>query len=65
MVLVTSGISDIFEQLCRIGEGDLLIGISFPRYTNRTIEAMNFARRPGRFPDRHHRRPPVSPPRLR
>lgn len=47
VVLVTSGISDIFEQLCRIGEGDLLIGISFPRYTNRTIEAMNFARRRG------------------
>ena len=44
VTLVTSGISDIFEQLCRIGPGDLLIGISFPRYTSRTIEAMNFAR---------------------
>ena len=40
---VTSGISDVFEQLSRIGEGDLLIGISFPRYTARTIEAMEFA----------------------
>ena len=28
--VVTSGISDVFEQLSRIGEGDLLIGISFP-----------------------------------
>lgn len=41
--VVTSGISDVFEQLSRIGEGDLLIGISFPRYTSRTIEAMEFA----------------------
>lgn len=44
VTLVTSGISDIFEQLSRIGPNDLLIGISFPRYTSRTIEAMNFAR---------------------
>ena len=42
--LVTSGISDIFEQLSRIGEGDVLIGISFPRYTSRTIEAMEYSR---------------------
>lgn len=41
---VTSGVSDIFEQLARIDEGDLLIGISYPRYTARSIEAMEFAR---------------------
>ncbi len=41
--VVTSGVSDIFEQLSRIGENDLLIGLSFPRYTSRTIEAMQFA----------------------
>lgn len=41
--VVTSGISDVFEQLARIDEGDLLIGISFPRYTSRSIEAMEFA----------------------
>ncbi len=45
--LVTSGVSDVFEQLSRIGEDDLLIGISFPRYSNRTIEAMQFARSRG------------------
>lgn len=44
VTMVTSGVSDIFEQLSRIGEGDLLIGISFPRYTSRTIEAMEFGR---------------------
>ena len=42
--VVTSGVSDVFEQLARISEGDLLIGISFPRYTSRSIEAMEFAR---------------------
>ena len=45
--VVTSGVSDVFEQLSRIGEGDLLIGLSFPRYTKRTIEAMEFARSQG------------------
>ena len=43
VVVVTSGMSDVFEQLSRIGEGDLLIGISFPRYASRTVEAMEFA----------------------
>lgn len=47
VTVVTSGISDIFEQMARIGEGDLLIGISFPRYTSRTIEAMEYARKRG------------------
>ena len=45
--LIVSGVSDVFEQLSRIGEGDLLIGISFPRYTSRSIEAMEFAHRQG------------------
>ena len=45
--VVTSGVSDVFEQLSRIGEGDLLIGISFPRYTSRSIEAMCFASQQG------------------
>ena len=47
VTVVTSGISDIFEQLSRIGEDDLLVGISFPRYTSRTIEAMELARKRG------------------
>ena len=45
--VVTSGVSDIFEQLARISEDDLLIGISFPRYTAKSIEAMEFARTRG------------------
>lgn len=45
--IVTSGVNDIFEQLFHIGEGDLLIGISFPRYASRAIEAMKFSKEQG------------------
>jgi len=34
----------VYEQMLRIGEGDLIIGISYPRYSKRTISAMKFAR---------------------
>jgi len=39
--------SEVFEQLIRIKDGDLFIGISFPRYSKHTIEAMNFAKNRG------------------
>lgn len=45
--VVTSGVNDIFEQLIHIRSGDLLIGISFPRYASRAIEAMAFAKERG------------------
>ena len=35
---------EVYEQMLRIGEGDLIIGISYPRYSKRTISAMKFAR---------------------
>ncbi len=38
-----SGSSEIFEQLIRIGEEDVIIGISFPRYSMRTLKALEFA----------------------
>lgn len=41
---VLPGVSDIFEQLLRIGEEDLVIGIGFPRYSSRTVEALKFAK---------------------
>ena len=37
------GISDIFEQMINLEEGDLVIGIGFPRYASRTIDALAFA----------------------
>jgi len=42
--LVAYGVSDIFEQMLNIDEQDIVIGIGFPRYTTRTIEALSFAK---------------------
>ena len=39
----TNSSSEIFEQLIRIDEDDVIIGISFPRYSMRTLKAMEFA----------------------
>lgn len=39
----TNSASEIFEQLLRIGEEDVIIGISFPRYSMRTLKALEFA----------------------
>ena len=41
--IVGYGISDIFEQMINLEEGDLVIGIGFPRYASRTIDALAFA----------------------
>jgi DNA-binding MurR/RpiR family transcriptional regulator len=41
------GISDIFEQMINVGEGDLVVGIGFPRYASRTIDALEFAQNRG------------------
>ena len=35
--------TEIFEQIFRIDKNDVLIGISFPRYSRRTIKAMEYA----------------------
>lgn len=39
----TNSVSEIYEQILRIGPGDVLFGISFPRYSKRTISAMRYA----------------------
>ena len=43
----TSAAGEIFEQLFRSGEGDVMIAISFPRYSRDTISAVKFARAKG------------------
>lgn len=44
VVLVhTTSVSEMFEQVLRIGPGDVMIGISFPRYSSRTVKVMQFA----------------------
>ena len=45
--LVSSGSTDVFEEISSLSEKDLLVGISFPRYSSRTLEAMRFAKRTG------------------
>ncbi len=41
--VTTNSSSEIFEQLIRIGEKDVIVGISFPRYSMRTLKALEFA----------------------
>ena len=40
----TNSVSEIFEQELRVGPGDVPFGISFPRYSKRTLSAMKYAR---------------------
>ena len=42
-LLHTNSSSEIFEQMIRISEDDVIIGISFPRYSMRTLKALEFA----------------------
>jgi DNA-binding MurR/RpiR family transcriptional regulator len=42
-VQTTSG-SEMFEQIMQIGEGDVMIAISFPRYSTRIINAVEYAK---------------------
>ncbi len=42
-LLSTNSSSEIFEQMVHIGKDDVIIGISFPRYSMRTLKAMEFA----------------------
>ncbi|MCR5626773.1 MAG: MurR/RpiR family transcriptional regulator [Lachnospiraceae bacterium] len=41
--ITTTSIAEIFEQMIRVNENDVVIGISFPRYSMRTLKAMEFA----------------------
>ena len=45
-IQTTSG-SEMFEQIMRIGPGDVMIAISFPRYSKRIINAVEFAQAHG------------------
>lgn len=42
-LIKTTSISETFEQMIRIGCRDCFVGISFPRYSMRTLKAMEFA----------------------
>ncbi len=36
--------SEVFESMLRVGERDVVLGVSFPRYSSRAVQAMSFAR---------------------
>ncbi len=44
VVMVSGAMGNIYEDLFRISSEDVCIGISFPRYSNRNIDALDFAR---------------------
>lgn len=46
-VINTTSVSEMFEQIVNAKKGDVVIGISFPRYSKRTSKAMEFAREHG------------------
>jgi len=42
--VINVGSFSLFEQMVRISEDDLLICLSYPRYSKQTIDAVNFAK---------------------
>ncbi|MGN1002273.1 MAG: MurR/RpiR family transcriptional regulator [Oscillospiraceae bacterium] len=43
-IIQDTAVSEVYEQIMRIGEGDVFVGISYPRYSSRTVRAMKFAK---------------------
>jgi len=46
-IIQDTTVSEVYEQIIRIKEGDVFIGISYPRYSSRTVKAMKFAKSTG------------------
>lgn len=47
VVVHVNSFSELFEQIIHIGTGDVLVGISFPRYSKRTVKSMRYAKDQG------------------
>ncbi len=45
--VIQPGIGDMWDRLLGLRKGELVIGISFPRYTKQTIEVLRFAKERG------------------
>ncbi|MBE7027965.1 MAG: MurR/RpiR family transcriptional regulator [Ruminococcaceae bacterium] len=45
--VISSSAGDIFDHIHNITENDVMIGISFPRYSKRTINALHYAKQVG------------------
>lgn len=46
-LVTSSSTSEMIEQMLHVGAGDVVIGISLPRYSSRTIKLLEFARDSG------------------
>ncbi len=46
-LLHDTAVSEVYEQVIRIQEGDVFIAMSYPRYSSRTVKAMRFAKEAG------------------
>lgn len=42
--IVTPGIGDMWDRMFLLKKGDVVVGISFPRYTRETVQALAFAK---------------------
>jgi len=40
---------EVFDRLLSVGEEDVIIGISFPRYSRRTVDALDYSRKQGAY----------------
>ncbi|NLV76624.1 MAG: MurR/RpiR family transcriptional regulator [Tissierellia bacterium] len=45
--IISFGANDVFEQLLKATEDDVIIGISYPRYSKRTLEALDYGKEKG------------------
>lgn len=45
--IVASSATEIYEQMISIGEGDVMVAISFPRYSKKVVSAVNLAKKSG------------------
>lgn len=46
-IIHTTSTSEMFEQILNVGEGDIMIGVSFPRYSKHTVKAFRYAHENG------------------
>lgn len=45
--MINSSGGDLFQQILNVGKNDVVIGISFPRYSKNTLKALSYAKKGG------------------
>ncbi len=43
----TTSVSEMFEQILHVKKDDVVVGITFPRYSRRTVKALEYAKKEG------------------